>query len=357
LANGSYTVTPVKTGFTFAPPNQTVAVNSANLASVNFTAQPVTWSLSGTISGGSGATVNLSGTSTATTTANGSGNYTFSGLANGNYSVTPAGPDLVFTPTSQPVTINGANVTGINFAGQDPPPPASIQVDAKASFDQMSKSLSLTSTVFSTNSANELLLAFIATDYNASNGGPNTTVTSVTGAGLTWQLVGRTNVQNGDSEIWRTFSPAPLRNVSVTANLSQSVVSSITVMSFTGADPSGLNGSGAIGAIAKINSRSAAPHAGLTTTSNNSLVVGVGNDWYGAIPRTPATGQVLVHQALPNTHGVGTDTFWVQMQSAVTPQSGTLVTINDTAPSYDGYNLTICEILAAPPVTAQGSTL
>jgi hypothetical protein len=431
LANGPYTVTPVKTGFTFTPPSQTVIVNSANLTSVNFTARAVTWSLSGTISGGSGATVNLSGTSTATTMADGSGNYTFvglangpynvtpvktgstftprsqnvtinaanlssvnfttlsvltwilsgtitghsvgatvtlsgpsnaattadafgnyvfTGLANGIYTVTPGGPDLVFTPPSQSVTIDGANMPGVNFAGQESPPPASIQVDAQASFDQMSKSPLLTSAVFSTNSGNELLLAFIATDYVGETGGPNTTVASVTGAGITWQLVGRTNLQNGDSEIWRAFSSTPLSNVSVAAKLSQSVVSSITVMSFTGVDPSGLNGSGAIGAIAQRNARSAAPHAGLATSRNNSLVVGVGNDWYGAIPRTPAMGQVLVHQALPNTHGVGTDTFWVQRQSRVTPQSGTWVRISDSAPAYDGYNLTICEILAAPPV-------
>jgi len=52
----------------------------------------------------------------------------------------------------------------------------------------------------------------------------------------------------------------------------------------------------------------------------------------------------MVHQYLAT---VG-DTYWVQRQTAVTPASGTVVTINDTAPTGDRYNLSICEILPAP---------
>ena len=51
LANGSYTVTPSKTGYTFSPANQSVTVNGANVTAVNFTAQAIaSWSISGTIS-------------------------------------------------------------------------------------------------------------------------------------------------------------------------------------------------------------------------------------------------------------------------------------------------------------------
>jgi hypothetical protein len=79
---------------------------------------PTTYTISGTISptaGGSGATVTLSGAGSATTTANSSGAYTFTGLANGTYGVTPSHTGYAFSPTSQNATINGANVTGINF--------------------------------------------------------------------------------------------------------------------------------------------------------------------------------------------------------------------------------------------------
>ena len=80
--------------------------------------QPSTYSIAGTISpaaGANGATVTLSGAASATTTANGSGNYTFTGLANGTYAVTPSQTGYAFSPTSQSATINGANVTGLNF--------------------------------------------------------------------------------------------------------------------------------------------------------------------------------------------------------------------------------------------------
>jgi IPT/TIG domain-containing protein len=46
------------------------------------------------------------------------GNYTFSNLKNGNYSVTPTELGFRFTPASRAVTVNGANVTGINFIAQ-----------------------------------------------------------------------------------------------------------------------------------------------------------------------------------------------------------------------------------------------
>jgi hypothetical protein len=51
----------------------------------------------------------------ATTTANSAGNYTFTGLSNGAYAVTPSRAGYTFAPTSQNATVNGANITGVNF--------------------------------------------------------------------------------------------------------------------------------------------------------------------------------------------------------------------------------------------------
>jgi hypothetical protein len=112
-------------------------------------------------------------------------------------------------------------------------------------------------------------------------------------------------------------------------------------MSFAGVGTSGTAGSGAIGACASGSARSGAPTASLTTTKNNSLVVGVGTDGERAVARTIGTGQTMVHQMLA-TSG---DTYWVQRRTSTTPASGTLVTINDTAPTNDRYNLSICEIV------------
>lgn len=113
-------------------------------------------------------------------------------------------------------------------------------------------------------------------------------------------------------------------------------------MSFTGADASGTNGSGAIGAVTSASAATGTPAATLTTTRNGSLVIGVGNDFANAIARTPANGQSVLHQYL-STAG---DTYWVQMETGAVPVSGTSVSIKDTAPATDQYNLTICEILA-----------
>jgi hypothetical protein len=304
---------------------------------------PQTWSISGTISpssAGAGATVGLSGASTATVTADASGNYSFTGLANGAYAVTPTQTGYTFTPTSQSVTINGANAASVNFTGQSSSqPPGLIGIDATVSTDGSSASTTISSSPVSTAAGNELLLAFISTDYLS---GANTTVKSVSGGGLTWVLVQRTNVQSGGSEIWRAFSASPLSNVIVTASLSQSIYSSISVMSFTGVDTTGTSGSGAIGATGTGNSSRGAPTASLTTTRSGSWVVGVGNDYDNAIGRTPGSGQRLVHQFLTPTG----DTYWVQMQNTTTPNSGTIVSINDTAPTTDRFNLSICEILA-----------
>ena len=342
LGNGSYTVTPTKAGFTFAPTSQTVSVSGANATVPNFTATGTqsTWVISGAITNGAGATVTLSGAANASTTANASGVYSFPPEPNGSYTVTPSETGFTFTPANQAVTINGANVSNVNFtasaSGQAP-----IAIDLKTFVDRGTASTTVATSAFSTAAGNELLLAFISTDYLS---GTNTIVSSVTGGGLTWALVIRTNKQSGTSEIWRAFAASQLSNATVTATLSQKVASSMSVLSFTGVDPSGANGSGAIGATGTANARTGAPTASLITTRNNSWVFGVGNDYDNARARTPAAGQSLVHQYLSPAG----DTYWVQMQNSSTPASGTTVRINDTAPTGDRYNLSICEILQAP---------
>ncbi len=76
------------------------------------------YSIVGAISGpgAAGTTVALSGSSTGTTTTDASGNYSFSGLQNGSYTVTPSHTGVVFTPASQPVTINNGHALNVNFA-------------------------------------------------------------------------------------------------------------------------------------------------------------------------------------------------------------------------------------------------
>ncbi len=112
LTAGPYSVTPSKAGYTFSPASQPATISNANIAALNFS---TLYRISGTISGGSGATVALTGTASASTTADASGNYSLGGLANGSYTVTPSLAGDIFSPASQPVTVSGANVPGVNF--------------------------------------------------------------------------------------------------------------------------------------------------------------------------------------------------------------------------------------------------
>ncbi|HZU21582.1 MAG TPA: DUF4082 domain-containing protein, partial [Terriglobales bacterium] len=335
LANGSYTVTPSNTGFVFSPASQSVSIAGANVGAVNFTASVQTWSISGTISNGSGASVALSGAATASTTADSSGNYSFSNLANGSYTVTPTKSGYTVNPASQNVTISNANAASVNFTATSNSP--GLAMDVNASTDGSTAKSTIASPAFTTKAGNELLLAFVATDYLK---GTNTTVTAVAGGGLTWSLVKRTNTQSGSAEIWAAFSAAAVSNATVTATLSQSVVCSITILSFTGVDTTQGTLPNAVGATGSGNSAKGAPTASLVTTRNNSWAFGVGNDFDNAIARTPGGGQTIVHQFLTPTG----DTYWVQMQAATTPLSGTTVTINDTAPTTDRYNMSIVEV-------------
>jgi len=113
---------------------------SGMVSSANSTGNPTSFSIAGTISplaGGNGATLTLSGAASATATADSAGNYTFTGLANGTYTIVPSHTGFTFTPSSQSMTVNGANVAGMNFTANAAPvaptittPPANQTVTA-----------------------------------------------------------------------------------------------------------------------------------------------------------------------------------------------------------------------------------
>ena len=180
-------------------------------------------------------------------------------------------------------------------------------------------------------------MAFAASDGPS----PGTQTLTVSGAGLTWTLVRRVNTQAGTSEIWRTTAPAVLTNVSVTSTQgSGTYAQSLTLVAFSGAAGTGVS----VGA----NAPTGAPTVSLTTTQAGSLVYGVGNDWDRAVARTLGASQVLVHQYLAPAG----DTMWAQNRTGSIASAGTVVSINDTAPTTDRWNLVAVEILAASPLVA-----
>jgi hypothetical protein len=188
----------------------------------------------------------------------------------------------------------------------------------------------MTSPSLTTSAANELLVAFVASDGPA--GGGQQTFT-VTGAGLTWTLAIRSNGQSGDSEIWWARANGTLTSQTVTATPSHGGFhGSLTVVAFAKA--------AGIGVTAASSAASGAPDLSLANTGAGSWVYAVGNDWDNAIARTPVSGQVIVHQRVDTSTG---DTFWVQSTTAPNASAGT-VDIHDSAPTTDLWNYAGIEI-------------
>jgi hypothetical protein len=231
-------------------------------------------------------------------------------------------------------------VTASDAAGNTGPP----SNEASAIVSQGSSSaIGLEGTVFvdvlgtavitglNTAAPNDLLLAFVSADGPGNQGQTAT----VSGAGLTWTLVRRTNAQSGTSEIWQAPAAVQLVNASVQSVLSQSGYrQSLTVAVLSGAS--------GVGATAGASAASGAPSAQITATAGGSWVFGVGNDYDSATARTLGSGQTMVHQWLETTLG---DTYWVQRLTNPVGVAGSVVTVNDTGPTNDRWNLTVVEVV------------
>jgi hypothetical protein len=196
-----------------------------------------------------------------------------------------------------------------------------IGIDASTSQDG---SGTIQTSAFSTKNPSDLLVAFVAYD-----GPTNAAQTAtVSGAGLSWTMVKRSNAQLGTAEIWVARATGVLSSVRV---MSQAVVGtgfhgSLTVIAFTNA-----SGPGTVG---QASAPSGAPDIVLPGIAAGDWVFAVGNDWDRAVARTPVAGQVLVHQKVDTQVG---DTYWVQSTTAPSTVN-TLVDIHDTAPTNDQWN-------------------
>jgi Bacterial Ig-like domain (group 1) len=191
-----------------------------------------------------------------------------------------------------------------------------------------------------TKESGDLLLAFVGADGPYPNGAPQTTV--VSGGGLTWTLVGRTNAALGDAEVWSARATGPLTEAQITAKANvvspgspagQGYDVALTVAGFKNATGTG--------AVSTSSSKKGAPTGTLKTTGAKSWVWASGDDWLASVKRSPGPAQKVWHEGFD---AVG-DTYWVQSTEAVTKAAGTSVTINDTAPANDPFNLVLVEVL------------
>ena len=110
----SGTVTPSKAGYSFSPSSRSYSSISSNQTGQNYTATPVTYTISGTVgAAGGGATITYTGGST---TANAStGNYSFTVPGGWSGTVTPTKTGYTFTPASRTYSNVTSNDTNENY--------------------------------------------------------------------------------------------------------------------------------------------------------------------------------------------------------------------------------------------------
>ena len=138
----------------------------------------------------------------------------------GTHVLTATALDTInLTATSAPITITVDNTH----------PPAVIGREVTVSVDGAA---TMITPAFSTATAGDLLIAFVS--YDGPLGGPQTA--TVSGAGLTWTLVERSNTQAGTSEIWTARPAGTLVNATVQAVPgAPGFHGSMTVIAFTNA--------------------------------------------------------------------------------------------------------------------------
>ena len=258
----------------------------------------------------------------------GTTSFTDSGVAAGTW---------YYQVTAEDGVGNVGPPSGEATANVSPAAAAAFELDKTVSTHQASGGTTISTPPLSTAHPGELLLAFIGSDGPNSAGAQS--ITGLSGGGLSWTLRRRANAQAGTAEVWQAVAPAVLSNATLTATrLSGGYQGAITVAAFSGADTS------ASGATAAGSAASGAPSVSLSTTRAGSWVWGVGNDWDSAKARTTGAGQELVDQFLSSSG----DTFWAQRRSATTPAASTAVSIDDTAPTGDRWNLVAVEVRAVP---------
>jgi hypothetical protein len=222
---------------------------------------------------------------------------------------------------------NTTPVVALNVSNLTPPVvPGLLGVDAAKSVDGRG---TVTTGALGATQTGDLLLAFVSSD------GPSGQTATVSGGGLSWSLVRRANTRPGTSEIWKATAPASAAATTVTSTPSRTGFDqSLTVLAFAGA--------GGVGASSGAGAATGAPRVTLTTTAAGSWVFGTGNDYDAATARTVGAVQTMRHQWLDTGSG---DTFWAQGQTSPTSTAGTVVSIDDTAPTNHQWNLASVEVV------------
>jgi hypothetical protein len=189
----------------------------------------------------------------------------------------------------------------------------------------------ITAPRFTTLSPGDLVLAFVSA---AGPAGKVQRVTAVTGGGLRWTLVARSDRAAGTVEVWQARASGTLKAAAITARLLDKAQGSITVAAVTGA---------ARATAAAGGSGRGAPSVLLVTPQQSSVIWAAGRDASGTATVKPAAGQSLVYlDQLAANAGTG----WIQIARQVT--GATRVRVADSAPTAPAWELVA---VAIAPVT------
>lgn len=201
----------------------------------------------------------------------------------------------------------------------------------------------LSSASITTARANELLVVFMGSDQASITNG---TFTIVGTGGLSWSAVTVANSsttgaagQHGAAGVAWAWASSQVVGQTIGIRITSTSLTPtwLLVVAFTGAISAGL------GATAIAGNTTGVPTKSLITTASNSWVWGTIWDWTSNA--TPATPGNQTQRDIWNDAGGG-DAGWVQYVTIPTASSGASVTINNTSPTTDEWNLAMVEILA-----------
>jgi Carboxypeptidase regulatory-like domain len=121
LTAGSYSVSPSRAGYAFAPAVLDVPLAASDATGKDFVAAAVYrvagW-VTGDVLGGVSVRVTSAAGASTTATTDAAGHFEVSGLAAGNYDVTPSLDGYTFSPATRSVSVAGADVTNANYASK-----------------------------------------------------------------------------------------------------------------------------------------------------------------------------------------------------------------------------------------------
>lgn len=186
---------------------------------------------------------------------------------------------------------------------------------------------SVTTPAIHTASAGETLVALVSALGTRQHA-------SVSGAGLSWRLVRRSNAGGNDAEAWTAQVPGVAGQITVTSALSGGAGrQSLTVVA--------LEGVRGVGASSASSGRAGAPGISLRTTDATSLVFAAGAS--GAASPSLPRGWEHLHSEQAAGSGL-----WSQYTSQPTGTEGTTVVANGGGSSAGTWNMVAVELLRDP---------